>query len=214
MIRSLLAAALFAALSPAPISAHSGGLNAQGCHAGSRPYHCHRAAPRVVAPRVVAPRVVTPPVAAAPATTGGTMSDGDVRRALIAGSIQSYSGNCPCPYNSAANGSRCGGRSAYSRPGGAAPLCYESDVSDAMVARYRAARGLVAPETEGVAPVAVGREGVRAIQGALAARGYDPGPADGLMGPRTQGAIATFERAQGLPVTGQPSAALLRALGG
>ena len=23
--------------------AHSGGLNAQGCHAGSRPYHCHRA---------------------------------------------------------------------------------------------------------------------------------------------------------------------------
>jgi len=24
--------------------AHSGGLNAAGCHAGSRPYHCHRAA--------------------------------------------------------------------------------------------------------------------------------------------------------------------------
>ena len=22
---------------------HSGGLNSQGCHAGSRPYHCHRA---------------------------------------------------------------------------------------------------------------------------------------------------------------------------
>jgi len=27
----------------APASlAHSGGLNAQGCHGGSRPYHCHR----------------------------------------------------------------------------------------------------------------------------------------------------------------------------
>ncbi len=25
-----------------PVFAHSGGLNAQGCHAGSRPYHCHR----------------------------------------------------------------------------------------------------------------------------------------------------------------------------
>lgn len=24
--------------------AHSGGLNAAGCHAGSRPYHCHRSA--------------------------------------------------------------------------------------------------------------------------------------------------------------------------
>lgn len=24
--------------------AHSGGLNADGCHAGSKPYHCHRSA--------------------------------------------------------------------------------------------------------------------------------------------------------------------------
>ena len=29
-------------LSSAPVLAHSGGLNAQGCHAGSKPYHCHR----------------------------------------------------------------------------------------------------------------------------------------------------------------------------
>ena len=29
--------------------AHSGGLNAQGCHAGSQPYHCHR--PQVVTPQ-------------------------------------------------------------------------------------------------------------------------------------------------------------------
>lgn len=25
-----------------PAQAHSGGLNAAGCHGGSRPYHCHR----------------------------------------------------------------------------------------------------------------------------------------------------------------------------
>jgi len=24
------------------VSAHSGGLNSAGCHAGSKPYHCHR----------------------------------------------------------------------------------------------------------------------------------------------------------------------------
>lgn len=30
-------------------NAHSGGLNAQGCHAGSQPYHCHR--PQVVTPQ-------------------------------------------------------------------------------------------------------------------------------------------------------------------
>lgn len=28
-----------------PVFAHSGGLNKDGCHAGSKPYHCHGAAP-------------------------------------------------------------------------------------------------------------------------------------------------------------------------
>jgi hypothetical protein len=28
---------------PTIVSAHSGGLDANGCHAGSQPYHCHRA---------------------------------------------------------------------------------------------------------------------------------------------------------------------------
>jgi len=49
----------------------------------------------------------------------------------------SYPGNCPCPYNRASNGSRCGGRSAYSRAGGYSPLCYDRDVTDDMVRRYR-----------------------------------------------------------------------------
>jgi len=31
---------------------------------------------------------------------------------------------CPCPYDYAINESICGGRSAYSRPGGAEPTCY------------------------------------------------------------------------------------------
>lgn len=33
-------------------------------------------------------------------------------------------GSCDCPYDYARNGSRCGGRSAYSRPGGRSPVCY------------------------------------------------------------------------------------------
>jgi hypothetical protein len=40
---------------------------------------------------------------------------------------------CACPDDTARNGSACGGRSAYSRPGGAAPLCYPSDVTAAMI---------------------------------------------------------------------------------
>lgn len=62
----------------------------------------------------------------------------EIKQILIRRSHAYYSGNCPCPYNTMSNGRRCGGRSAYSRPGGASPLCYESDVSDAMVADYRA----------------------------------------------------------------------------
>ena len=68
------------------------------------------------------------------------LSDDEIRQILIQRSITSYSGNCPCPYNRASNGSRCGKRSAYSRPGGASPLCYPGDVTDAMVERYRQSR--------------------------------------------------------------------------
>src|ERR1700730_9125713 len=44
---------------------------------------------------------------------------------------------CACPDDTARNGSSCGGRSAYSRPGGAEPLCYPTDVTPAMIEKYR-----------------------------------------------------------------------------
>jgi hypothetical protein len=44
---------------------------------------------------------------------------------------------CACPEDFTRNGQRCGGRSAYSRPGGAAPLCYPTDVTPAMIEAYR-----------------------------------------------------------------------------
>jgi hypothetical protein len=64
-------------------------------------------------------------------------SDADIREAIIRQSIATYSGNCPCPYSLDRAGRHCGARSAYSRPGGRAPLCYPGDVSDEMVAKYR-----------------------------------------------------------------------------
>jgi hypothetical protein len=65
------------------------------------------------------------------------LSDAQIKAILIDESIAAYSGNCPCPYSTARNGSRCGRRSAYSREGGAAPLCYPKDVSAEMVKEYR-----------------------------------------------------------------------------
>lgn len=38
-----------------------------------------------------------------------------------------YVGTCDCPYDRKRNGARCGGTSAYSRPGGRSPVCYVGD---------------------------------------------------------------------------------------
>lgn len=53
---------------------------------------------------------------------------------------------------------------------------------------------------------------IKAVQQTLAELGYGPGPVDGIMGGGTTGAIESFERAQGLPVTGRVSGELLREL--
>jgi len=70
-----------------------------------------------------------------PALAAG--SDAEIKQQIIKQSIASYSGNCPCPYNTARNGRKCGKRSAYSRPGGASPICYEEDVTPAMIEAYK-----------------------------------------------------------------------------
>jgi hypothetical protein len=44
---------------------------------------------------------------------------------------------CACPDDLMRNGRRCGANSAYSRPGGAAPYCYVSDVPLAVIQRYQ-----------------------------------------------------------------------------
>ncbi len=44
---------------------------------------------------------------------------------------------CACPDDVKRNGRACGARSAYSRPGGAAPICYPHDVTTAMIDAYR-----------------------------------------------------------------------------
>lgn len=72
----------------------------------------------------------------APALAQSSADERD-RQKMISESISTYSGPCPCPYNVMRNGRSCGGNSAYSKPGGASPLCYSRDVSDAMLAAWR-----------------------------------------------------------------------------
>lgn len=83
-------------------------------------------------PRAVPVAAPAAQPAPAPAATPGRPRS-EIVQLIIARSINSYSGSCPCPYNVDRGGRRCGGRSAYSKPGGASPICFESDVTEGMI---------------------------------------------------------------------------------
>lgn len=104
------------------------------------------------APAAQAPTAVTPPPST-PAVSPDSPPRPDSKRkveavlpaAVIAAIIVKASRDqyyatghpCACPDDTMRNGRACGGRSAYSRPGGASPLCYPTDVPAAMIESYR-----------------------------------------------------------------------------
>jgi len=57
-------------------------------------------------------------------------------------------------------------------------------------------------KAEGKAP-ARGSEDTKKIQEALKTKGHDPGPVDGVMGPKTKSAVKAFQEASGLKATGR-----------
>lgn len=65
------------------------------------------------------------------------ISNATIVQRIIAQSIASYPGSCPCPYSRDRGGRRCGKRSAYSKPGGYAPICFAEDVSRDMIEAER-----------------------------------------------------------------------------
>ena len=57
------------------------------------------------------------------------------------------------------------------------------------------------------------REVLQRAQAALNAKGFDAGPVDGAMGPRTRSAIQRFQKSESLPVTGRLDAETAKRLG-
>jgi peptidoglycan hydrolase-like protein with peptidoglycan-binding domain len=55
---------------------------------------------------------------------------------------------------------------------------------------------------------------IERVQKALKANGHDPGPIDGVNGPRTAAALKAYQQAQGLEATGRLDDATLAKLGG
>ena len=72
--------------------------------------------------------------------------------------------------------------------------------------------GMAAPRPLSGQPQAPSPDLVAAAQRLLDSLGFTPGPADGVMGPRTQGAIAAFQRTRGLAPTGRLDGETLAAL--
>lgn len=70
--------------------------------------------------------------------------------------------------------------------------------------------GWDAPEER--AELGDGGDLVRTIQALLANHGFDPGPADGVVGPMTRDAARAFQQAIGVPATGELDETLLDAL--
>ncbi|TQN53780.1 hypothetical protein FLW98_21265 [Raoultella planticola] len=64
------------------------------------------------------------------------LSDDQVKQRIIDDSNASYPGTCACPFNTARNGSSCGRRSAWSKAGGASPICYKKEISKAMIKEW------------------------------------------------------------------------------
>jgi len=60
-----------------------------------------------------------------------------------------------------------------------------------------------------VEPIPMSRADIRRVQELLAEAGFDPGPLDGIVGPRTRAAVEGFEQAQNLPTTGTVTPGLL-----
>lgn len=94
---------------------------------------------RVLAPLLLAAGVVLPFSILAQQRQVAPANTQLVER-LIKESQAEYPGNCPCPYSVMRNGRACGGRSAWSKPSGASPLCYPDDVTPAMLKEAREAQ--------------------------------------------------------------------------
>jgi hypothetical protein len=72
-------------------------------------------------------------------TAAYAQSDAEVKQRIIRESIAAYPGPCACPFSVDRAGRSCGRRSAYSRPGGYAPICYPADVTPDQIEAWRRA---------------------------------------------------------------------------
>jgi peptidoglycan hydrolase-like protein with peptidoglycan-binding domain len=84
--------------------------------------------------------------------------------------------------------------------------------SHTQAAHTQAGRTQTAAATQPV--LHISKDTVREVQGKLKAQGFDPGPEDGIMGPKTRQALADYQVKKGLPRTAELDDVTLRDITG
>ncbi len=80
-----------------------------------------------------------------PSKTREYLTDAAIALIIVALSIAAYKASgrpCACPDDTMRNGRRCGGNSAWSRAGGAKPLCFAREIDASMIKSYRASNAI------------------------------------------------------------------------
>lgn len=73
------------------------------------------------------------------------MSDQQIKEVIVKGSVNSYTGECPCPYSTDNKGKKCGDNSEYFQAPGDI-FCYPEDVSNQQVFEFRAKNRIPNPK--------------------------------------------------------------------
>ena len=122
-----------------PLSYHEAALRETPHEPSDETSEAGPASPSASDGSVVEVETIVAEAPASPAVDVARLSHNELRaikRQMIDASIEEYEGPCPCPYNTMGNGRECDGRSAYSRPGGESPLCYDRDITIEMLREF------------------------------------------------------------------------------
>ncbi len=138
----------------------------------------------------------------------GYLVNGPPQRPLVSHAVADTSSDAPSAQR-VQSGTTAAPAPAAPPPTATAPAVPDTSAAAAPPTPATAAR--VAPDPSAAAAQMPTAE-VREVQGRLRAMGFNPGPADGVVGPLTENAAQQYQRARGLEATGAVDRNLLAQL--
>jgi hypothetical protein len=151
--------------------------------------------------RAVGTALLTTALGAATGAAGGSLGGNAGGGAAVGGAVGAGAGSAIGAMNNSEDQAGIQGQ-------------YDNAYSQCMYAKGEQVPGYAPVQTAYVASGPAPDPLIRATQRELIRLGYLQGAADGFSGPRTRGAISSYEQANGMPVDGSSSSRLLARLQG